>query len=458
VPCPLKGIEVGRRITISNGVIWYGLREDAWVLVAPNRRSKERCLLIGKKEKALLDEIKKGRGVVEEDGLDGDQREMARNWLRPEFQILEELKDPSPANSPDELALSVFQEYMSARAMEGRHDLSDYYRGEVVDSGTQFEEVEMTVSHLYRDPHPALDNMSYGARFARVIMDKGGLREDMKILEVGCGTGIFGREFLREVKRSAPAIYGSLGYTFLDISPVLLKSQRENNREHRGRVLFRIGNIQDIQGSGAVYDLLIANEMIADLPVVKMAKGDEGEGGQASEGWAVGRELGLDFSDAPPLFILNLGALRFLVALRTLLARGGTGYITEYGSTWAYPKAYHVTNHREYSIHFGHLTRAASTLGLEARLADLPGFLGFRGDLVVLDSLCHRSLFDHLLPFLGIQAVSSRVYTREMLSEAIPDILPGLRNLGFASLDTQGGIIYPKGFYVLILEKKGTRA
>ncbi|MBW2063653.1 MAG: SAM-dependent methyltransferase [Deltaproteobacteria bacterium] len=442
-----------QRMVISDGVIWYALNEGAWILVSPNRSLKEKCLLIGKEEKAVLDKLLRPQGGGK-GCLGRDQMEIARRWLKPEFQIIEEVKDHPPDNLPNQLALSSFQEYVSARSMEDQHDLCHYYGSEIVDPGNQFEEVEMTVSHLYRDPHPALDNMSYGARFARIIMDEDRLGEGMKVLEVGGGTGIFGREFLREVKRSAPEVYGTMQYTFFDISPVLLKSQGENNREHGGRVLFRMGNIRKRQGLDTSYDLVIANEMIADLPVVKMARDELDQDGTASEGWTIGKRLGLDFSDAPPLFIVNLGALEFIAHLAGLLNPGGRGYIVEYGSTWAYPKAYQVVNHREHSIHFGHLLKAARELGLGARLVDLPSFLKLRGDLVVLEGRCHRSLLDHLLPFLGIEMPSSRVYTREMLMEKIPHILPKIENLDFVRLETQDGIVYPKGFYVLILEKR----
>ncbi|MBW1997347.1 MAG: class I SAM-dependent methyltransferase [Deltaproteobacteria bacterium] len=443
---------MGQKMVISSGVIWYALDESAWILVSPNRSLKEKCLLIGKEEKAVLDKLlrQQGRG---KGYLDRAQMEIAWRWLKPEFQILEEVKDRAPDNLPNQLALSAFQEYVSARSMEVQHDLCDYYGSEIVDPANQFEEVEMTVSHLYRDPHPALDNMSYGARFAGIIMDENRLREGMKVLEVGGGTGIFGREFLREVKRRAPEVYGTMQYTFFDISPVLLKSQEENNREHRERVLFQTGNIRNRQGLNAGYDLVIANEMIADLPVVRMAREELDEDGPASEGWTMGKRLGLDFSDAPPLFILNLGALDFIVHLAGLLNPGGCAYIVEYGSTWAYPKAYQVGNHREHSIHFGHLLKAARELGLGARLGDLPRFLKFQGELEVLEDRCHRSLFDHLLPFLGVGVSCSKVYTREMLMERIPHIMPKIENLNFVKLETQDGIVYPKGFYVLILEE-----
>jgi len=438
----------------ARGVIWYPVSESLWVAVAPGRSSTEKSLLIQHNEMDLLDRLSNPSGVPEQ-GLAPGETDTVEKWLTPEFCILEEVEEHKPPDAHVKLAYSIFQEYRSAKELEGRHDLASYHRTEINNPARQFEEVEMTVSHLYREPHPALQEKSYGARFARVLMEDGSVGKGFRILELGCGTGIFGRDFLREVKNAAPGVYKSLSYTFFDISRVLAKSQEEKNKEHVEIVSFQTGDACTHTFPENAYDLIITNEMIADLPVVKLTKKGRPRNGPATDGRDMGKRLGLDFSDAPPQFLLNLGALRLLTAISQTLRPGGKAYIVEYGSPFGYPEARHVTNHIEYSIHFGHMLTAAENLGLEVKLRGLHEFLGFLGDVEVLDDLTHSAVFGHLLPFLGIMGESSRVYTRDMLLKALPEVARKVKNLAFVPLNSLGGITYPNGFYALRLAKMG---
>ncbi len=441
-------------VRIAQGVIWYPLGGGQWVVVAPSRMTPEKCLLVSDREESLLTRLANGGGESAEAASTRD-RECMEQWLDPKTMVLEEVREQPPLQSHGDIALSIFREYQSAKAFEGDHDLSTYHRTQIRDPFRQFEEVEMTVSHLYREPHPALQGKSYGARFAEALIEGGALREGMRILEVGCGTGIFGREFLRAVKERSPGIYRGLKYTFFDLSPVLARSQKEMNREHEEIVSFRAGDAYTHPFEEEAYDCIIANEMIADLPVVKMNRDNPSNGEAEIEGWDWCQKLGLDVSDAPPEFVLNLGALKFIQRLSAALVPGGQAFIVEYGSPWSYPAAQIVTDHTEYSIHFGHLLTASERFGLEGTLAGLHGFLGFVGETRVLADLTHLSLFGHLLPFLGKEGEPSRVYTEGMLEEALGEICKKTRNVVFVPLQSLGGLAYPNGFYTLTLVKRG---
>jgi SAM-dependent methyltransferase len=379
--------------------------------------------------------------------------QLTEQWLTDRYGLLEEARPPAAVPAEAALAYGIFEEYASARGLKGRHDLLSYHQTEITDPFAQFDEIETTVNHLYRDPHPALAGKSYGAGFAEVLLQEGALGKRSRVLEVGCGTGLFGREFLRRIRQAAPELYRGLHYTFFDASPALSRFQRETNREHEAVVAFQTGDASAGGFPKAEYDLVISNEMIADLPVVKLTKGGPPAPGPEADAWALSRRLSLAFEDAPPQFILNVGALGFLEGISQTLRPGGRAFIVEYGSPHGYSVARPVTNHLEHSIHFGHLLRASTTLGLEAMLREVPEFLGFLGDLEVLDESCRLALFSHLLPFLGLEAELSRVYTPDLLLERLPGVCPRVRNLTYVPLRTQGGIAYPAGFFVLRLLK-----
>ncbi len=446
---------VTRRLKTAAGVIWAPITDSHWVAVSPTRSSLESCLLITGEDAELLRSFAGPKGA-RLDGLGPRDRERAARWLTPEFRLLEEIEEPSEVKDHEELALSVFREYSSARELTGGHDLAKYHMKGIKDALRQFEEVEMTVSHLFREPHPMLGGMSYGGRFARALLEDRALFAHAKVLEVGSGTGIFGRELLSEVQKAAPEVYRTLGYTFFDLSPVLAESQREINEVHRNIVSFDAGDVLNHPFPEEGYDLVIANEMIADLPVVKINRDREPDDPDARAGLELALKLGLILDDAPPEFIINTGVLKFLERLPHILKPSGRCYVVEYGSSWAYPAAQVVTDHVEYSIHFGHLESAARTLGLNPELFELVEFLGFRADVEVLSDLCHSALFGHLLPFLGVGGISSRVYTKEMLDETLARVAPKPENLEFVPAGKLGGIAFPSGFLALKLARGAT--
>jgi ubiquinone/menaquinone biosynthesis C-methylase UbiE len=443
---------MGRRIRLKRGVIWYPLEEFLWVLVSPSSEAPEKCRLMNRGDVALLDLFKNAASVDEEE-IPPHAMTVVKKWLSPEFPVLEEVMKPRPLEDYEHLAAAIHQEYMSAKNLEGYHDLGPYYRRKILDPFRQFDKIETTVSHLYREGHPALGGKSYGEKFAQVLLQEEAIREGASILEVGCGTGLFGMALLSEVKKSAPTLYKTLHYTFFDLSPAMTESQRRLNKKHQKVVSFFQGDAVACDFAGKAYDLIICNEMIADLPVIKLNRKKSRKKGAEGEAWDLARNLGLEFSDAPPHFVLNLGALRFLSSLSRALKPGGKAYIVEYGSPHGYPVGHFITDHTEYSIHFGHLLRAASVLGLGGKLRALSDFLGFDPTLEVLDSFSHAALFSHLLPFLGIEADVQRVYTKSLLIKSLPKSVPKIQNLSFVALRSLKGIAYPDGFHVLQLLK-----
>jgi SAM-dependent methyltransferase len=447
------GAEMARRLRLAKGVTWYPINQSVWVVISPLGQGREKCRLLNESHTAVLDFF---RNVPfrQEEAIPSQMRETVESWLSPKWAILEEVKEPRPLKDYECLALDIFEEYRAARGLGCYHDSASYYQHKVQDPLRQFDEIETTVSHLYRESHPALQGKSYGARFAELLFQEGRLTEATSLLEVGCGTGLFGKDFLSEVKRVAPDLYETLHYTYLELSPVLKDCQKLNNREHRKIVSFAEGNALADPIDEKAYDIVISNEVIADLAVIKLSRERRRRKGPEGEAWDLVKKIGLNLSDAPPQFILNIGALKFLSNLSRALKLGGKAYVVEYGSPLSYPVSQFITDHTEYSIHFGHLLRGASAFGLEGTLQPLTEFLRFDADLEVLDNLSHEALFNHLLPFLGIEAHARRVYTRSMLTQSLSEVFQKVQNLAFVPLKSLKGIAYPDGFYVLKLLKQ----
>jgi len=324
-------------------------------------------------------------------------------------------------------------------------DLEEYHQTGITNALEQFEDVETTLSHLFRVPHVAPGGLTYAQRVVEVFFGMGWLREGAEhttIVEVGGGVGIFASGFVESLTERLK----DFSYTVVDLSPELRRSQTQRlARFPMANVRAGDGQALDLP-SGSV-ELLVCNEVIADFRSARMSKArapgaervwsdpdamleelEESDESEESEG----RELdcqgppealeqiaryGLDLSDAPESFLLNTGAIAFLEQAWRVLAPGGRAFVTEFGHLWKYPVESTHLAHAEVSIHFGHLQQVADALGFEVAVCDLPDFLELDGTVEVLS--LSRTQFRLLRSLFSKQGAMLRkiAYTRSMLME-----------------------------------------
>ena len=365
-------------------------------------------------------------------------------------------KEENKGSQP--LLFPLFREYWSSRWVTGHeHDLSHYHRKIISDPKEQFEDQEITLSHMYRFSHPALGDLSYGQRFACVCHHKGILKPGARILEVGGGTGCFGADFLSYVKENYPDIYGTLHYTFFDLSPVLLQAQRERTQAHEDVTSFTEGDIEAFDFDGSQFDLVILNEMIADLRVEKLKKSyfffHERPPEEQRGTFEFCKACGLNFEDAFEEFLINIGAFRLLYKLVEIMASGGAAVVVEYGDMNIYPTAAVLKSHTEFSIHFGHLKHVAQWSGFGTEFSDMLHFLGFRKDVEILDAFSFTALREHFMPFFG-RDLSRFAHTRESLIQEVgEDMLSNIQGLRFAPITKASPTNDPRTYKVLVLSK-----
>jgi hypothetical protein len=208
-------------------------------------------------------------------------------------------------------------------------------------------------------------------------------------------------------------------------------------------VTWHMGSALDVELPDASFDLILANEMVGDLPAQKLSRADVGlapDGGVVDpvKLAALGRagdlvtELGIVLDDAPEPFYLQTGALELVRRIARWLAPGGTAVVTEFGSPAMWPRLSTHLDHPELSTHFGHLQTAARTLGLGAEL-------GFVMDLIDLQRddkglVTTRSQFRALAAMLAADGVALEKigYTPALFDAALagkvsPDDIGDLR-------------------------------
>ncbi|RME73671.1 MAG: hypothetical protein D6776_06625 [Planctomycetota bacterium] len=342
-------------------------------------------------------------------------------------------------------------------------DLANWHREEIADADRQFEVEETTLSHMFREPHPALGGRSYGEAFAQALLARRLVPGRGEVLEIGGGVGFFALRLLETLRRHTPRRFARLGYTVLDLSPVLQGSQQLLHAALDGKVRhLRANASRTLPLRDGSIALAISNEVIADLETVRVTR-TEIESGRAAPDAPepVRRALALiarhrlPVEDAPERFWLNLGALSLLEELWRVLEPGGSAVLTEFGDFEQYAIESTHLGHSEFSIHFGHMMHVARSLGFEVARTDIMEFLQFDPSVRVLATTrTHFVCLQALLQRRGVN-LQKLAYTREAF-EALcgrrirAEQIEGLR---FTPVGERALGLRPAEFKVLVLRK-----
>jgi ubiquinone/menaquinone biosynthesis C-methylase UbiE len=336
----------------------------------------------------------------------------------------------------------------------------EYHRTAIKDAQDQFEVRETTLSHAFREPHPALGGKTYGGRLAKVLIERDMVPEEgkgpLRVVEVGGGTGIFAQSLIDGIAVASPRVYHRLKYSIIDIAPELQRSQRDLTRPHGEKVRLVRGDAAKLPLASGSVDLLIANEMIADLETAETTRTLLSDSGSRSTAIDAVRKFKLPWEDAPETFWVNAGACAFVEEVARVLRPGGRAILTEFGERDRYPVESTHLDHREFSIHFGHLKAAAESVGLAARIESVPDLIEIDGRVQVLTT--NKSFF------LALRALFARGNVALQKIAYTPDALRALAATAKIELDKIEGLIFspcgertlglkPREFKALLLER-----
>lgn len=347
----------------------------------------------------------------------------------------------------------------------------DFHLDGIENASWEFDLIEPTVNHSFRVPGEALGGLDYGSRFAvstlrTEVVPLLGQKNQLEVLEVGGGTGTFARSFLQQSQKLNDETAGhvELNYHILDLSPALMRNQREllselmpsNRHFHQDATKFNL--------PGKSFDLIISNEVIADFPmaaVQRVAADVPGEGNQSLARWQGPgvpylEKYGLDTSTAPDNFLLNAGAFDFIERCFEHLVPGGALLVSEYGSLHRYPSQAFQLSHEEFSIHFGHLAACAARLGFNCRLLTLKDFLAMDDSLPVLTGQQeHFQILNHVLKKHG-RSLPYAVISQTEFEKQFQSLVDEIELCGFSFLPISSGFHFgpPVGeFMILIMTK-----
>ncbi len=335
--------------------------------------------------------------------------------------------------------------------LETSSSLTNYHqKGMSGEAFSQFENIETTVSHMFREPRQALRGKTFGAMLALRVKEEGLWDGTGSVLEIGGGTGYLAREFLAETSRSIES------YSILDISPNLHQSQLAE--------LSDFDQFELIKADALIFDFsslspsfILSNEVIADFSV-----GRVGLSAQFSE-----KELEREDRDAQQMVeryglevlergqLLNLGAISLIERLAPLVQAGATAWISEYGGEFEPPRRVSLDGHAEHSIQFSHLLRVSEALGLKVELFKMSDFLDFDMEKMVLDVPSFEVLNFWIRSKLDRESLAKLSWTEAELREEMgEDLLSSIYNLNYSSMINTACHLTPELFYVLILRSQ----
>ncbi|MEW6544209.1 MAG: hypothetical protein AB1411_11425 [Nitrospirota bacterium] len=465
-PLDLAGDVLGLRVWRTPDMVVYQHEPDEWwlaplddhlPLVRLNRMGME--LLTAMDGKAtvgwLLDKF--GKWVCGPDGETG--RWHLERWPLPRYSLCYYGSEPPNAHRSQakwDLLLQQIREGWSGRqGFEGAEHLSEFHLHDIETQEGHFDQIETTVSHLFREPCEALQGLTYGRLLAKHLRRLGWWNPKPRlVVEVGGGLGYLAREMAAEL---FPAEKLGMRYLFLDLTGPFLRSQLGLAREAGWHACGTQAHAEWLPLRTASVDLIVDNENLADMTPVQLTRREV----EAGKGETALHQEALDWirrirlplgDDLPETFIFNLGPIRFLSELWRVLKPGGRAILVEFGIEKGWPAPVKLPGHTEYEVQYQHLRHAARWLGFQDRYSALPQFLVIRPDTKVL---CTGAAYT-IQRFCAAQGkpFAIRAYTEGELKQTLGDLLPKLLGCHYHE------IIDPAwfglwDFKVLLLEKPG---
>lgn len=288
--------------------------------------------------------------------------------------------------------------------------LASYHKG-IADADAQFEETETTLSHLFREPHPALSGRTFGESLGDALVKRLALREGaLSVLEIGGGLGWVGAHLRRRLEAAGRTV----SYATVELSPALARAQARRGNAPA------LGDALALPVKSASVDLVVSNEMVGDL----------------------GTKDGV-----------NAGAVALVHEAARVLKAGGGLYVSEFGNPTLVPAKSDHLDHDEHSIRFDSLREAAALAGFtRATVMPLPALLELNGDAPAL--VTTRASFAALRRLFADHGVTldKRAWTKSALEAACAGKvdLASVHGTRFSPLGERTMGLVPEEFWALL--------
>ncbi|HKZ02486.1 MAG TPA: SAM-dependent methyltransferase [Pyrinomonadaceae bacterium] len=354
--------------------------------------------------------LREVRSLVQNEEVSDEQFVQAIIFLvTPERQLIKLAPPGAPLDQPFHPFNTVPRNLFVSRAgepdrnIQNPESIAEFHKHRIEDPDREFDWIEPTVNHAFRFPSAAFGGLNYGARLCDALLKEVtlniGARQPLQMLEVGGGTGTFARSFLDRADQTHSGV--EIVYHLLELSPAMFEKQANVIGDYLAPERHFLQDATTLSLPEHRFDLIIANEVIADFPVAEVQR--VGENRSNGDGAEQAQKYSLVRSDGPDRFLVNKGVFEFIELAYDHLSPQGTLILTEYGGLDRFPvRSYHL-NHAEHSIHFGHVIRCAEAVGFNARVVSLKEFLAIDDEVEFLDGQEEHVLcLNHVLEKFGL--------------------------------------------------------
>lgn len=312
-------------------------------------------------------------------------------FIKLKVQIIKLFNDPY--KNDNRHFFNVFETNKTDHKKSKIIDLEKYYR-ELKPENTfnQFEDIETTVSFLFRNENDLLENMKYGQKFIKSVLSHFSITlENKRILEVGGGLGDFAFAILEYVQSNG--YLNTVEYVISDLSPALLDKQKKKCLKYHLNMNFINSRGENLIFDNDTFDLVLSNEVIADFLSIKKDTHEYDINSNDSlikGGIRVINDYDLSKVDDD---YINVGSIMFLEEIYRILKKGGIAVISEYTEKSNYATiSNNMSDHREVSINFNILINAAEKIGFKCEYINLQDFLGININSEILSPHSYYAL------------------------------------------------------------------
>lgn len=417
------------------------------------------------KSKDILNKLKSHSSLWAKNGNSKNFYKTLRKWSSRRVQLIYILKEPlikKVSPEPEEsrlikIGLDIIREVKTVEKTHKEYRSYNYHKKRIRNTKGHFEEVEKTLSHTLRDKTSVLGNNAYGGRLAESILAIGRFPNPARVLEIGAGLGWLGYNFIKKLKADLKG--SDFRYSFLDLSAAFIKEQRLRNRSASNTCDFTQADACQLPFKNNSFDLVIANECIADFPVIKLAKNDisaasPGQNRVIRKGASYIRAINkfnkylVPQDDLMPEFIFPIGIICFLEELKRILKPQGKAILVEYSSQFFKPLLVRLGGHFEYSPDFRLLKSVARNIGFKTKIQGIDKFLEINS--VPLLSHGSREFLDKFL-VRKTRKLNAQLYTKADLGDELGYLADKIKGLEFVSSKKEIGGFRPADFKVMLL-------
>lgn len=265
-----------------------------------------------------------------------------------------------------------------------------FHQKKLINGVLNFEVHETTCSYILREPNLFLNGESFGQRLFDKIYHT--VVRINSVLEIGAGLGHLAKNFIDQYNE---VVNEKLNYTILDLSPELIRIQKTNLKNKK--VKWIEADALDISKKIKLpqFDVIIANEMLADLPV-EAIKNNEIPNGNILNPYQIETIKSFGKGLSSDIYVPT-GLIKMLKGLKESCHEETQIILSEYFTGHGGGNLIQLHNHQECRLNLNLTAELIRDLGFDVKVISMIDYLDFNLNVKPISKELIKFFADHLL-------------------------------------------------------------